>query len=70
MIKIIFFILACTTCELERRYFDFDNVTYENCWDHAKVIRNQISEYREATDKTDQGYYTSDNKLVIGFRCD
>ena len=70
MIKIIYFLIACNTCDLERMYFNFDRIKYENCTEQADVIREQISSYYSSTDVKDQGWYTPNGKLVIGYKCE
>jgi hypothetical protein len=70
MIKIIYFLIACNTCDLERMYFNFDRTKYENCTEQADVIREQISSYYSSTDVKDQGWYTPNGKLVIGYKCE
>lgn len=70
MIKIIYFLIACNTCDLERMYFNFDPTKYKNCMEQADVIREQISSYYSSTEVRDQGWYTTDGKLVIGYKCE
>ena len=70
MSKIIYFLIACNTCDLERMYFNFDHIKYENCTEQADVIREQISSYYSSTDVKDQGWYTPNGKLVIGYKCE
>jgi hypothetical protein len=70
MSKIIYFLIACNTCDLERMYFNFDRIKYENCTEQADVIREQISSYYSSTDVKDQGWYTPNGKLVIGYKCE
>ena len=70
MIKIIYFLIACNTCDLEKMYFNFDPTKYENCTEQADVIREQISSYYPSTDVKYQGWYTPNGKLVIGYRCE
>jgi|TARA_B110000305_G_scaffold1656_1_gene1654 hypothetical protein len=64
MTKIIFFILACTTCDLEYKYFSKD--PFKTCGEQGNLIMSQISKWSE----TRNGYYTPDNKLVFGYRCE
>jgi hypothetical protein len=70
MSKIIYFLIACNTCDLEKMYFNFDRIKYENCTEQADVIREQISSYYSSTDVKDQGWYTPNGKLVIGYKCE
>ena len=70
MSKIIYFLIACNTCDLERMYFNFYRIKYENCTEQADVIREQISSYYSSTDVKDQGWYTPNGKLVIGYKCE
>ena len=51
-------------------YFNFDPTKYKNCMEQADVIRQQISSYYSSTEVRDQGWYTTDGKLVIGYRCE
>ena len=73
MIKIIIFVLACTNCELERYYYEFDSTKYEWCSDHALSIIEDIGTfhwYKEGVWEH-SAYYTKDgNKLIVGHRCE
>ena len=73
MVKIIIFILACNTCELERLYYEYDYTKYEWCSDHAQVIIEDMSTFYWNKEGVYEhsAYYTNDgNKLVVGHRCE
>ena len=70
MTKIVYFLIACSNCEIEKLYFNFDNVQYKNCWEQADVIREKISSYYVPTNAVNQGWYTPNGKLVIGYKCE
>ena len=73
MVKIIIFLLACNTCELERLYYEYDHTKYEWCSDHAHKIIEDMSTFHwyEEGVWEHSAYYTKDgNKLVIGHRCE
>jgi hypothetical protein len=70
MTKIVYFLISCSNCEIEKLYFNFNSVKYKNCMEQADVIREKISSYYVPTNAKNQGWYTKDGKLVIGYKCE
>ena len=72
MTKIVIFILACTTCDLTKITYPFNNDQYVFCGDMANDIRTNMATYKEEVngDKTLQGWYTKEGYLFIGARCE
>lgn len=72
MTKIVIFILACTTCDLTKITYPFNNDKYVFCGDMANDIRINIATYKEEVngDRTLQGWYTKEGYLFIGARCE
>jgi|TARA_R100001244_G_scaffold59810_2_gene50198 hypothetical protein len=72
MTKIVIFILACTTCDLTKITYPFNNDKYVFCGDMANDIRTNMATYKEEVngDKTLQGWYTKEGYLFIGARCE
>jgi len=68
MTKIIIFILACTTCDLTKITYPFNNDKYVFCGDMGNEIRNNISTYNDNLEI--QGWYTKKGYLFVGFRCE
>ena len=68
MTKIIIFILACNTCNLERITFKKDKELH--CSEQGDLIVRSISKYYPQKENFEQGWYTKQGKLVIGFRCE
>jgi hypothetical protein len=68
MTKIIIFLLACSTCELEKiEMFKPINLS---CGDYGNQIIETTTTYYNETDDISQGNYTKDGKLFVGFRCE
>ena len=42
---------------------------YEDCFDSFMFIVKKISKYQNQTNNIDQGYYTKDGRLVVGYYC-
>mgnify|MGYP006252398015 FL=1 len=72
MTKIVIFILACTTCDLTKITYPFNNDKYVFCGDMANDIRTNMATYKEEVngDMTLQGWYTKEGYLFIGARCE
>ena len=72
MTKIVIFILACTTCDLTKITYPFNNDKYVFCGDMANDIRTNMATYKEEVngDRTLQGWYTKEGYLFIGARCE
>ena len=68
MIKIIIFLLACSTCELEEiELLKPINISYG---DFGNKIMNATAKYYEETETISQGWYTKEGKLFVGYRCE
>jgi len=68
MTKIIIFILACSTCELEK--IEILKPLYKSCGEFGNEIREKTTTYINASDDVWQGNYTKDGKLFVGFTCE
>ncbi|MDA9203630.1 hypothetical protein N9O38_01065 [Flavobacteriaceae bacterium] len=68
MTKIIIFLLACSTCQLEK--IELPKPLYKTCGELGNEIREATTTYKNATDDVWQGNYTKDGKLFVGFRCE
>jgi hypothetical protein len=44
-------------------------VEYKDCHDSGMNIIEEIAQYYNQTKDINQGYYTKDGKLVVGFYC-
>ncbi len=44
-------------------------VEYKDCHDSGMLIIEEIAQYYNQTKDINQGYYTKDGKLVVGFYC-
>ena len=42
---------------------------YEDCFDSAMYVIEKIATYQNQTNDIDQGYYTKDRRLVVGYYC-
>ena len=42
---------------------------YEDCFDSAMYVIEKIATYQNQTNYIDQGYYTKDRRLVVGYYC-
>ena len=42
---------------------------YEDCFDSFMFTVEKISKYQNQTNNIDQGYYTKDGRLVVGYYC-
>ena len=42
---------------------------YEDCFDSAMYVIEKIATYQNQTNDIDQGYYTKDGRLVVGYYC-
>jgi len=42
---------------------------YEDCFDSFMFTVKKISKYQNQTNNIDQGYYTKDGRLVVGYYC-
>ena len=62
----------CTTCDLTKITYPFNNDKYVFCGDMANDIRTNMATYKEEVngDKTLQGWYTKEGYLFIGARCE
>ena len=58
MTKIVIFILACTTCDLTKITYPFNNDKYVFCGDMANDIRTNMATYKE-----EAGQHTTHNYL-------
>ena len=72
MSKIVIFLLACTNCNLERLYFDYNYTSISDCSDKAYQIYEEIADFHwyEEGKYEHSAYYTDDGKLIIGHRCE
>jgi hypothetical protein len=72
MNKIVIFLIACTTCDLERLYFDYNYKSISDCSDKAHEIYKTLGTFHwyEEGKYQHSAYYTPDGKLIIGHRCD
>jgi len=42
---------------------------YEDCFESAMYVIEKIATYQNQTNDIDQGYYTKDRRLVVGYYC-
>ena len=42
---------------------------YEDCFESAMYVIEKIATHQNQTNDTDQGYYTKDRRLVVGYYC-
>ena len=42
---------------------------YEDCLDSFMYVVEKIATYQNQTNDIDQGYYTKDRRLVVGYYC-
>ena len=42
---------------------------YESCFDSFMYVVEKIAKYQNQTNDIDQGYYTKDARLVVGYYC-
>ena len=42
---------------------------YEDCFESAMYVIEKIATHHNQTNDTDQGYYTKDRRLVVGYYC-
>ena len=42
---------------------------YEDCFEIAMYVIEKIATYQNQTNDIDQGYYTKDRRLVVGYYC-
>ena len=44
-------------------------VEYKDCHDSGMLMIEEIAQHHKQTKDKNQGYYTKDGKLVVGFYC-
>tara|TARA_R110000744_G_scaffold74606_5_gene148927 strand:- start:150 stop:344 length:195 start_codon:yes stop_codon:yes gene_type:complete len=64
MTKIIFFILACSTCDLE--YQTYPKNKNMSCGQQGNLYMKTNAVWLQEW----QAYYTKDGKILIGYRCE
>ena len=42
---------------------------YEDCFESAMYVIEKIATYQNQTNDIDQGYFTKDRRLVVGYYC-
>ena len=42
---------------------------YEDCFESAMYVIEKIATYQNRTNDIDQGYFTKDRRLVVGYYC-
>jgi hypothetical protein len=45
------------------------HVEYKDCYDSGMLMIEEIAQHHKQTKDKNQGYYTKDGKLVVGFYC-
>ena len=42
---------------------------FDDCFDSGMYVIEKIATHQNQTNDTDQGYYTKDRRLVVGYYC-
>ena len=72
MTKIIIFLLACNTCDLEKLVINYNYKSISDCTDKAYEIYEELGDFHwyEEGKYEHSAYYTPEGKIILGHRCD